>query len=85
MQPLRRRHLILVPFPERNHHLFFPRKDGSLDVSRKLSTHPSPKPTISPSFHLEQNLGLGEGRWAVSQKRIIVNSLPIPYNYFTRN
>ena len=61
MQPLRRRHLILVPFPERNHHLFFPRKGGSLYLSRKLPTHPSPKPTLTLSFHLGQNLGLGEG------------------------
>ena len=34
---------------------------GSLYVSGKLPTYPSPKPTLTLSFHLEQNVDLGEG------------------------
>ena len=30
-------------------------------VSWKLPTHPCPKPTLSPTSHLGQNVGLGEG------------------------
>ena len=30
--------------------------------------YPSPKPTLSVSSPLGQNVGLGEGRWSVSQK-----------------
>ena len=33
----------------------------SLRVSGKLPTYPSPKPTLTLSSHLEQNVGLGEG------------------------
>ena len=33
----------------------------SIQVSGKLPTYPSPKPTLSLSSHLEQNVGLGEG------------------------
>ena len=35
---------------------------GSLHVSRKLPTYPSPKPTITLTSHLGQNVGLGEGK-----------------------
>ena len=35
--------------------------DGSLYVSGKLHTYPSPKPTLALTSHLEQNVGLGEG------------------------
>ena len=38
----------------------------------KLPTYPSPKPTLTLTSHLGQNVGIGEGRWAVSQKRIII-------------
>ena len=34
---------------------------GSLYVSGKLSTYPSPEPTLTLTFHLGQNVGLGEG------------------------
>ena len=40
----------------------------SIKVSGKLPTYPSPKPTLSVSSPLGQNVGLGEGRWSVSQK-----------------
>ena len=30
--------------------------------------YPSPKPTLSVTSHLGQNVGLEEGRWSVSQK-----------------
>ena len=33
----------------------------SLYVSEKLPTHPSPKPTLTLTSHLGQNVGLGEG------------------------
>ena len=33
----------------------------SLYVSGKLPTYPSPKPTLTPTSHLGQNVGLGEG------------------------
>ena len=46
---------------------------GSLYVSGKLPTYPSPKPAETLISHLGQNVGFlrGEGRWAVSQKRIM--------------
>ena len=43
---------------------------GSLHVSEKLPTYPSPKPTFCLNWKLSVNVGLGEGRWAVSEKRI---------------
>ena len=45
---------------------------GSLHVSGKLPTCPSPKPTLTLSSHLGQDVGLGRGRRAVSQKRIMI-------------
>ena len=34
---------------------------GSFYVSGKLPTYPSPKPTLTLSSYLGQNVGLGEG------------------------
>ena len=34
--------------------------ENSLLVSGKLPTYPSPKPTLTLTFHLRQNVGLGE-------------------------
>ena len=34
---------------------------GSFYVSGKLPTYPSPKPTLTRSSYLEQNVGLGKG------------------------
>ena len=34
---------------------------GSIKVSGKLPTYPSPKTTLSLTSHLGQNFGLGEG------------------------
>ena len=34
---------------------------GSIQVSEKLHTYPSPKLTLPLTFHLGQNFGLGEG------------------------
>ena len=48
----------------------------SLYVSWKLPTYPSPKPTLTLTSHLGQNVGLKEGRvggWAVSQERIVIH------------
>ena len=39
----------------------FARDTGSLYVSGKLSTYPSPKPTLTLCSHLGQNVGLGKG------------------------
>ena len=36
--------------------------------SGKLPTYPTPKPTITLTSHLAQNVGFGEERWVVSQK-----------------
>ena len=38
-----------------------PRIEGSLYVSGKLPTYPSPNPTLTLTSHLGQNVGLGEG------------------------
>ena len=38
----------------------------------KLPTHRSPKPTLTLTSHLGQNVGLGEGRWAVPLKRVMI-------------
>ena len=35
---------------------------GKIQVSGKLPSYPSPKPTLSPTSHLGQNVGLGEGQ-----------------------
>ena len=40
----------------------FRKKNGSLNVSRKLPTYPSPKPTLTLTSHFGQNVGLGEGQ-----------------------
>ena len=34
---------------------------GSLYISGKLPSYPSPRPTFTLTFHLEKNVGLGEG------------------------
>ena len=34
---------------------------GSIQISGKLPTYPSPKPSLSLTSHLGQNVGLGEG------------------------
>ena len=34
---------------------------GSFNLSGKLPTYPSPKPTLILTSHLRQNVGLGEG------------------------
>ena len=47
---------------------------GSLYVSGKLLTYPSPKPAETLISHLGQNVGFlrgGGGRWSVSQKHIM--------------
>ena len=45
--------------------------EGSLYVSGKLPTYPSPNPTLTLTSHLGQNVGLGEG---------YVSSFPETYN-----
>ena len=36
-------------------------KDHSVHVSGKLPTYPSPKPTVTLTPHIKQNVSLGEG------------------------
>ena len=38
-----------------------PNKGESIQVSEKMPTYPSPKPTLTLTSHLGQNVGLGEG------------------------
>ena len=45
---------------------------GTLYVSGKLPTYPSLKPTFCPKCEESVNVGLGEGRWAVSQKLTMI-------------
>ena len=52
---------------------------GSLYVSGKLLTYPSPKPTFPPKWEVSVNVGLGEGKWAVSQKRIVIQFFQVLY------
>ena len=41
-------------------------------VSGKLPTYSSPKPTFCPKWEVSVDVCLGRGRWAVSQKRIMI-------------
>ena len=41
--------------------LFLHRDHGSIYVCGKLPTYPSPKPTLTLTFHSGQNVDLGEG------------------------
>ena len=40
---------------------------GSITVSRKLPTYPSPKPSFCPKWEVSVHVNLGEGSLAVSQ------------------
>ena len=54
-------------------HLWCPTKYvGSIKVSWKLPSYPSPNPTLTFASHLGQNVGLGWGRWAVFQKAKLI-------------
>jgi len=55
----------------------YPRNVGSVYVSGKLSTNPSPKPTLTLTSHLGQNVGLGEGQVG-SYGHLIIKSLRAP-------
>ena len=55
--PTRPTTLILGGNAQSPFHSYF----GSLYVSGKLPTYPSPKPTLTLTSHLGQNIGLGEG------------------------
>ena len=49
--------------------------DGNDWQVSKNTTYPPPpplKPTFTLTSHLGKNVGLGEGRWAVSQKRMMI-------------
>ena len=53
----------------------FSNKSGSIYVFGKLPTYPSPKPTLSFTSHLRQNVGLGEG-WVGSFQETSIFQLP---------
>ena len=46
--------------------------DGNDWQVSKNTTYPSLKPTFTLTSHLGKNVGLGESRWAVSQKRMMI-------------
>ena len=48
-----------------------------LNVSGKLSTYLSPNPTLILSFHFGQKVASGRGRWAVTQKRIMIHIIQV--------
>ena len=51
------KNLQLFPYATTQNHIIF---GGSLYVSGKLPTYPSPKPTFSPKREVSVNVGLGE-------------------------
>ena len=54
---------------------------GSLHLSGKPPTYPSPNPTLTPISHLGQNVGLGEGKvdsFPMLQFCFILMVLPVP-------
>ena len=55
--------------------------DGNDWQVSKNTTYPSLKPTSALTFHLGQNVGLGKGRWAVSQKRMMIPRDTNPPHY----
>ena len=46
--------------------------DGNDWQVSKNTTYPSLKPTFTLTSHLGKSVGLGESRWAVSQKRMMI-------------
>ena len=50
----------------------FPRFRDPLYVSGKLPTYPSPNSTLTLTCHLGQIWAWGRGRWAVSQRSIMI-------------
>ena len=53
--------------------IFWAAEFGSLYVSGKLATYPSPKPLFYPKWEASVNVGLGEGK---------VGSFPETYNLY---
>ena len=56
---------------------------GSLHVSRKLLTYPSPKPTFCPKGEVSVNVGLGEGRWAKELGRFFLTITTLPISWLS--
>ena len=57
------------------------KKVGSMSVSGKLPTFPSPNLTLTPTSFFGQNVWFGRGRWAVSEKRPLIQKV----KYFANN
>ena len=67
----------LVLLPAKTNILAF---SGYMVVSGKLPTYLSPNLTLTLTSFFGQMLGLGRGRWEVSQKRLL-----IPFSYPARH
>ena len=53
--------IIIIAFSADVYLLFIDTNCGLIWVSGKLPTYPSPKPTLTLTSHLGQNVGFGEG------------------------
>ena len=53
--------IIIIVFSADVYLLFIDTNSGLICVSGKLPTYPSPKPTLTLTSHLGQNVGFGEG------------------------
>ena len=53
--------IIIIAFSADVYLLFIDTNSGLIWVSGKLPTYPSPKPTLTLTSHLGQNVGFGEG------------------------
>ena len=53
--------IIIIAFSADVYLLFIDTNSGLIWVSGKLPTYPSPKPTLTLTSHLGQNIGFGEG------------------------
>ena len=54
-------YIIIIAFSADVYLLFIDTNSGLISVSGKLPTYPSPKPTLTLTSHLGQNVGFGEG------------------------
>ena len=50
------------------------REDDAIQFSGKVPTYPSPNLTLTLILSLGKMLGLGRGRWSVSQKRPLIQN-----------
>lgn len=53
----------------------------SLNIKPKTHSHPTHKPKFCPKWEERVNIGLGEGRWALHQKRIMITTIYSSSNF----